>query len=395
MPEPALKGVKILAFEQAAAGPFGTHLLADMGAEVIKVERPGTGDVIRGWDRAVHGLSSGYEWLNRNKRSVTVQPRQDAGRAILRRLAEQADVFLTNAAPGAPDRIGLGWDALHQSNPRLIYCSLTGYGLDGPYRDVKAYDLLIQGESGILLTNGYPDAPAKVAVPISDIASGMYAALGIMIGLYQREHTGKGQLIDVSMFETMLAWLGYFPHFYWHNHGEEPERVGMRHHLNVPYGPYLARDGVYVNLAVASPQDWDKFCRIVLERPDLLEDERFADGPGRRANRKILEPLLEELILEQDSEVWLARLQKADLAWGVVRGIGAALAHPQVAARKLIREVDSPVGRIPTVEGALRLSEGPVAEGPIPALGGDTAAVLREAGYSDDEIATFHREGAV
>jgi crotonobetainyl-CoA:carnitine CoA-transferase CaiB-like acyl-CoA transferase len=157
----------------------------------------------------------------------------------------------------------------------------------------------------------------------------------------------------------------------------------------------MARDGIYVNLAVASPQDWDKFCRIVLERPDLLEDERFADGPGRRAHRDVLEPLLEEILLEQDSEVWLARLQKADLAWGVVRGIGAALAHPQVAARKLIREVNSPVGRIPTVEGALRLSESPVAEGPIPALGGDTDAVLREAGYSDDEIAAFHREGAV
>jgi crotonobetainyl-CoA:carnitine CoA-transferase CaiB-like acyl-CoA transferase len=394
MGEPALKGVKVLAFEQAAAGPFGTHLLADMGAEVIKIERPGSGDVIRGWDRAVHGLSSGFVWLNRNKRSVTIDPRKDGGRAILRRLAGQADVFLTNAAPGAPERIGLGWDALHELNPRLIYCSLTGYGLDGPYRDQKAYDLLIQGESGILLTNGYPDAPAKVGVPISDIASGMYAALGIMMALYQREHTSKGQLVDVSMFETMLAWLGYFPHHYWH-HGEEPERVGMRHHFNVPYGPYLAHDDVYVNLAVASPQDWDRFCRIVLERPELLEDQRFIEGPDRRANRHILEPMLEEYIRQEDSAVWLARLKKADLAYGEVRGIASVLAHPQVVARKLIREVESPVGRIPTVEGALRLSESPVAEGPIPALGGDTDTVLREAGYSDDEIATFHREGAV
>jgi crotonobetainyl-CoA:carnitine CoA-transferase CaiB-like acyl-CoA transferase len=394
MAEPALKGVKVLAFEQAAAGPFGTHLLADMGAEVIKIERPGTGDVIRGWDRAVHGLSSGYVWLNRNKRSVTVNPGKEAGRAILQRLASQADVFLTNAAPGAPDRVGLGWAALHELNPRLVYCSLTGYGLDGPYRDVKAYDLLIQGESGILLTNGYPDAPAKVGVPISDIASGMYAALGIMMALYQRERTGVGQLVDVSMFESMLDWLGYFPHHYWH-HGEEPERVGMRHHFNVPYGPYMARDGVYVNLAVASPQDWDRFCRIVLECPELLEDERFADGPGRREHRKVLEPMLEEMFLEEDSALWLARLQKADLAWGVVRGIGEVLAHPQVAARKLIREIESPVGRIPTIEGAIRLSESPVAEGPLPALGGDTDAVLREAGYSDQEVAAFRAEGVV
>jgi itaconate CoA-transferase len=365
-----------------------------MGADVLKVERPGTGDVIRSWDRAVRGLSSGYVWLNRRKRSVTLDVKKESGRAIFRRLAERSDVFLTNFAPGVADGLGMGYEALRERNPRLIYCALTGYGLDGPYRDVKAYDLLIQGEAGILTTTGSPDAPAKVSVPISDIAAGMYAALGIVLALYQRERTGRGQLVDVSMFESVLSWLGYFPQHYWHQ-GEEPERVGMRHHYMVPYGPYLARDGRYVNLAVASQGNWEIFCRRVIDRPDLLEDPRFADSPARRRHRQVLEELVEQIMLERDAAEWLARLSAAELPYGEVRGMAEVLAHPQVAARRLIREIDSPVGRIPTVESALRLSDSPVAEGPLPDLGADTDAVLREAGYSEQEIAGFRREGAV
>ncbi|MCC6175737.1 MAG: CoA transferase [Chloroflexi bacterium] len=394
MPESALSGVRVLAFELAAAGPFASHLLADMGADVVKIERPGTGDVIRGWDRAVGGLSSGYVWLNRRKRSVTVDVKQPAGREILRRLAERSDVFFTNFAPGVADGLGAGYDALRALNPRLVYCALSGYGLDGPYRDVKAYDLLIQGEAGILTTTGYPDAPAKVSVPISDIAAGMYAALGTLLALYQRERTGRGQLVDVSMFESMLSWLGYFPHHYWHQ-GEEPERVGMRHHYMVPYGPYLARDGRYVNLVVASQRDWEIFCRRVIDRPDLLQDPRFADAPARRRQRGVLEHLIEGLLLEHDAAEWLDRLRASGLPYGEVRGMAEVLAHPQVAARRLIREIDSPVGPIPTIESALRLSDSPVADGPLPDLGADTDAVLREAGYADEEIAAFRRDGVL
>ncbi|HET7036540.1 MAG TPA: CaiB/BaiF CoA-transferase family protein [Thermomicrobiaceae bacterium] len=394
MAEPALSGIKVLAFEQAAAGPFATHILADMGAEVIKVERPGSGDVVRGWDRAVHGLSSGFVWLSRRKRSITVDAKTPEGQAVLRRLAEQADVFLTNFAPGVAESLGLGYAELAAANPRLIYCALTGYGLSGPYRDAKAYDLLIQGEAGVLATTGYPDAPAKVGLPISDIAAGMYAALGIVLALYQRDRSGRGQLVDVAMFDAILSWLGYFPHHYWHQ-GEEAGRAGMRHHYIVPYGPYLARDGRYVNAVVASPRDWETFCTRVLSRPDLLQDQRFSDSPARRENRAELEALIEQLFLERDSEEWFARLEAAGLPHGALRGIAEVLAHPQVAARRLVREVDSPVGRVPTVESALRLSQSPVAEGPIPALGGDTAAVLREAGYRDDEIAALRAAGAI
>jgi len=270
----ALQGVRVLALEASVSGPHCSRILADMGAEVIKVEKPGTGDLIRGWDSVVKGLSSGYVWLNGNKRSFAVDMKKPAGLAAVRRLAERVDVLLENFAPGAADRLGLGAAEVCARNPRLIYCSLSGYGQDGPYRDVKAYDLLIQGEAGIIATTGYPDKPAKVGVPITDLASSMYSAIGILVALYQRERTGRGQVIDISMFESAVAWLGYFPQHYWHG-GEEPVRVGMRHHYIVPYGPYLASDGEYVSLAVATPQDWEIFCRRVIERPELLEDPRF------------------------------------------------------------------------------------------------------------------------
>jgi itaconate CoA-transferase len=392
--EPALSRIRILAFELAAAGPFATHLLADMGAEVIKIERPGAGDTIRTWDSAVRGLSSGFVWLNRRKRSVTVDVSTPAGREIMCRLAARSDVFLTNFGPGVAERLGLGYDELSRLNPRLVYCALTGYGLDGPYRDEKAFDLLIQGEAGIITSTGYPDAPAKVSVPISDLTAGMYAALGIMIALYQRERTGRGQLVDVSMFESVLSWLGYFPQHYWHQ-GEEPERVGMRHHFMVPYGPYLAKDGKYVNVACASGRNWEVFCERVIERPDLLADPRFASTTLRRTHRAVLEPIVEEVFRTRDAGDWLGRLRAARVPCGEVRGMAEVLAHPQVAARRLIRVIDSPVGPLPTIEAAFRLSDSPVATGPLPDLGGDTDAVLRDIGYSDEQLAELRNAGVI
>jgi itaconate CoA-transferase len=390
----ALSGIRVVAFELAAAGPFCSHLLAEMGAEVVKIERPGTGDVIREWDTAVRGLSSGYVWLNQGKRSVTLDVKKPDGRAILRKLAERADVFLQNFAPGVAEGLGVGYADLEALNPRLVYCALSGYGQDGPYRDVKAFDLLIQGEAGILATTGYPDAPAKVGVPLADIAAGMYAALGIALALFQRERTGRGQMVDVAMFESILSWLGYFPHHYWHL-GEEPERVGMRHHYVTPYGPYLAGDGQYVNLVVASARDWETFCRQVIERPDLLEDARFATVPARRTHRAALERTIEEIIATADHEHWLARLRAAGLPHGELRGMAQVLAHPQVAARRMIREVESPVGPVPIVASALHLSDSPARHARIPALGEDTAAVLAELGYDAAAVARLQAEGVV
>jgi len=390
----ALSGIRVLALEVSVAGPHCTKILGDMGAEVIKLEKPVTGDLIRSWDSAVKGLSSGYVWLNGNKRSLVIDVKKEAGLEVLRRLADRVDVVLENFAPGVAERMGLGAAELRARNPRLIYCSLSGYGQDGPYRDVKAYDLLIQGEAGIIATTGYPDKPAKVGLPIIDLASSMYAAIGILLALYQRERTGEGQNIDISMFESAVAWLGYFPHHYWHQN-EEPERVGMRHHYVTPYGPYLAGDGVYVNLAVATAQDWEIFCRQVIERPDLLEDARFKTSEARRKNRGVLEELIEKIFLERPYDQWLSRLREARLPHGEVKGVGQVLAHPQVIARKFIREMESPVGRIPVVGSPLRLEKSEARYDPLPALGQDTAAILRELGYADEEIEGLRRDKVI
>jgi len=390
----ALSGIRVVALEVAAAGPFCTSVLGDMGAEVIKIERPGTGDLIRYWDSAVRGLSSGYVWLNRNKRSLAVDVKKEKGKEIVHRLVRGADVFLENFAPGVALRAGLGYDALESLDPRLIYCSLSGYGQDGPYRDEKAYDLLIQGESGIMATTGYPDKPAKASIPIVDISAGMYAVMGIVLALYQRTTTGKGQSIDVSMFDSILSWLGYFPHHYWHQ-GVEPERMGMRHHYVVPYGPYLAGDGKYVNLAVATAEDWEVFCRQVIERPDLLADPRFATIEARQKNRAVVEETLEGIFLEKGHTEWLERLGRARLPHGELRGIAEVLSHPQIAARRLIREVESPVGAVPVIASPLRLSASPPRYERIPELGGDTDSILQELGYDNAAIAALRREKVI
>ncbi len=366
-------------------------LLADMGAEVIKVERPGVGDVIRSWDSVVKGLSSGYVWLNRNKRSLTVDVKKEKGRTILQELAKRSDIFFENYAPGVAGRLGLGYEQLSELNPRLIYCSLSGYGQDGPYRDVKAYDLLIQGEGGIIATTGYPDKPARAGIAIADIASGMYAAIGILLALYQREKTGEGQLIDVSMLDSIVSWLGYFPHHYWHA-GEEPGRVGMRHHYVCPYGPYLAGDGEYVNLAVASPADWKVFCEVAIEKPELLTDPRFATVQDRRKNRGALEETIESIFITRDHQHWLAQLKKAELPHGIVRGIAQVLAHPQVVARKLIREAESPVGKVPVIANALKMSASEARYERIPALGENNEEILGELGYDRAAITALQQE---
>jgi crotonobetainyl-CoA:carnitine CoA-transferase CaiB-like acyl-CoA transferase len=394
LPRRALDGLRVLALEVSLSGPHATKILADMGAEVIKVERPGTGDVIRGWDTAVKGLSSGYVWVNHNKKSFTVDMKKPKGLEILRRLAARCDVVLENFAPGVAERLGLGAKELTAANPRLIYCSLSGYGQDGPYRDVKAYDVLIQGEAGFIATTGYPDAPAKVGVSVTDLISSMYATVGILLALYQREKTGQGQIIDISMFESAVSWLGYFPHHFWHR-GEEPVRLGMHHQYITPYGPYLAGDKKYVGVAVASESDFAIFCREVILRPDLLDDARFKGAPARRKNRGELESLIEKIFLEHPSAEWLRRLEKARLPYGSVNSIAEVLAHPQLLARQMIQEVDSPVGPVPVLATPLRLSDSPQRLDPIPALGGDTDSILRDLGYTDAEIASLRRDGVI
>jgi crotonobetainyl-CoA:carnitine CoA-transferase CaiB-like acyl-CoA transferase len=392
--ELALAGVRVLALEVSVSGPHCTRVLGDMGADVIKIEKPKEGDLIRHWDSAVRGLSSGYVWLNYNKRSLALDVKQPAGLEILKRLVKTVDVFVENFAPGVAGRLGLGYEELRAVNPRLIYCSISGYGQGGPYKDVKAYDLLIQGEAGIIATTGSENQPAKVSVPIADLACSMYAVTGILTALYQRETTGRGQYIDISMFESIVAWQGYFLQHYWHQ-GEEPVRVGFRHHYVTPYGPFLAGDGVYVSFAVATRQDWEVFCREVIERPELLQDERFETSELRRGNRAVLEQMVEEVFLQRNHGEWLAKLEKSRLPYGRVRGIGQVAAHPQVLARQMVREVDSPVGRIPVTSSPLRLSDSPAKFDPIPSLGENTESILHELGYSNEEIQALREQKAI
>ncbi len=386
-----LDGVRVVAFEQAIAMPFATFALAEMGADVIKIERPGAGDVLRGWDHAVRGLSTGFVWVNAGKRDLALDVGTAEGRDIARRLAMRADVFAENFAPGVADRLGLGYGELAAEHRGLVYCSLSGYGHNGPYRDAKAYDLIIQGESGILLTNGYPDAPAKVGVPVADLIGGLTAALGIVAALRRRDGTGRGEYLDVSMLDATASWLGYFPQHFWHG-GAEPPRTGMRHQYLCPYGPYLAADGRYVNLVVASPRDWERFATEVARRPDWVADERFASIEARRNNRDLLESAVERHIASEPSQVWLSRLRAAGLAHGEVRDIASALEHPQLVERQMLTCASSPVGELPMIRFPLGR---PDRVRRLPGLGEHSAQILAEIGYPPRAVADFAARGVV
>lgn len=369
--------------------PFASFLLSEMGAEVVKIERPPHGDVIRGWDDAIGGLSSGFVAFNAGKRDIAVDASTDEGREVVRRLAAGADVFLENFAPGVAEGLGLGRNALQGANHRLIYCSLSGYGQDGPYRDVKAYDLLVQGESGILLNNGTDDAPAKVGMPITDQMAGAHVVSRVIAALYERERTGLGSYIDVALLDTAFLWLGYYPQRAWQGM-PELSRTGMRHQFICPYGPYLAADSEWVNLAVASQSHWVMFCEV-LERPAWLRDPRFATMQTRSSNRQLLDEEVETAIAEHPSEHWFDRLSEAGLPYGRVRTMREVVDHPQIAARQLVSEEGSPVGDVKVV----KMRDSQRSSRTVPGMGEHTSEVLKELGYTAAEIADLQQRGIV
>jgi crotonobetainyl-CoA:carnitine CoA-transferase CaiB-like acyl-CoA transferase len=377
-----LAGVRVVALEQAVAAPLCTRHLADLGADVVKVERVDGGDLARGYDSVVGGESAYFVWLNRGKRSVVLDVKVPAGRAVLEALLGRADVFVHNLGPGAVDRLGLGWEALHARWPALISCAISGYGLDGPYRERKAFDLLLQGESGLLSVTGTPEAPAKVGVSIADIGAGMYAFAAVLTALYERASSGQGRPIDISMLECLAEWMMQ-PIYHQLYGGGQPPRTGTRHATIVPYGPFRTGGGL-VNLAVQTEGQWDRLCRIVLERPELVADPRFCTNERRVANRAALEPLVETVLAGKPHEGVVARLEQADVPHGTVNDVAGLVAHPQLAARGRWVEVDTPSGRVPALAHPLNIggcaapAAAAAAAGRVPALGEHTAEVCRE-----------------
>ncbi len=371
-----LAGLRVVTLEQAVAAPFCSRQLADMGADVIKVERPGVGDPSRGYDDSIRGQSAYFAWLNRGKRSVALELSLPKDRAAFTRLVARADVFVHNLAPGAVERLGFGYEALAETHPRLIWCGISGYGPDGPRRDSKAYDMLVQAEAGVVSLTGTPDAPAKVGISIADISAGLYAYSSILAALIRRGVTGTGDRIDISMLECLTEWVSP-PLNVWHGTGTVPARGGVRHNMVVPYGAYACADGAVI-FAVVNAGEWRRFCDGVMGAPDLADDRRFSSNALRLENRMELETLIENRFRGQARVEVLGWLEAADIPTGSVNDVPAVAAHPQLAARGRWKMVESPGGEIPALVPPHNLSGVTPRMGPVPALGEHTDEVLRE-----------------
>jgi len=384
-----LDGITVISLEHAIAAPFCTRQLADMGARVIKIERPGAGDFARGYDERVRGLSSHFVWTNRSKQSLTLNLKHPEAQPVIDRLLASADVLVQNLAPGAAERLGLSFDALHARYPRLVVCDISGYGEGGPYQDKKAYDLLIQSESGFLSVTGTKDEPAKAGCSISDIAAGMYAYSAILNALLLRHRTGTGSRIDVSMLESTVEWMG-FPMYYAFDGAPPPVRAGAAHATIYPYGPFPVKGGAAIMLGLQNEREWVVFCDKVLGQPGLAQDERFSSNPRRTANREALRALIVEAFAALDVQEVADRLDAAQIANARVNNMADVWAHPQLQARQRWREIGSPAGTLPALlPPASNNTFEPRMEA-VPAVGEHTDAVLASLGYAPDEVAQLH-----
>jgi crotonobetainyl-CoA:carnitine CoA-transferase CaiB-like acyl-CoA transferase len=389
-----LDGITVVSLEHAIAAPFCTRQLADLGARVIKVERPGVGDFARAYDQRVAGEASHFVWVNRSKESISLDLKQPAALEVLQELVAGADVLVQNLAPGAAARMGLGAQALQAKYPRLVVCDISGYGEDGPYRDKKAYDLLIQSEAGFLSVTGTPEDPCKSGNSIADIAAGMYAYTGILAALLQRGKTGKGSHIDVSMLESLAEWMG-FPMYYAYQGATPPPRSAASHATIYPYGPFPAGDGGTVMLGLQNEREWKLFCEKVLLQPALATDARFDSNARRNEHREELRAIVVGLFGALSTAQVLERLDAAQIANARMNDMAGLWAHPQLQARERWRQVDSPAGPIPALLPAGRQSAFDYRMDAIPAVGEHTDAILRALGRSEEQIAALREAKAV
>jgi itaconate CoA-transferase len=388
-----LAGITVVALEQAVAAPFATRQLADLGARVIKIERPDGGDFARHYDAAVKGLSSYFVWLNRSKESLTLDLKRPEASAVLERLLARADVFVGNLAPGAADRLGLGAAALRERHPRLIVCTVSGYGAAGPYAGKKAYDLLVQSEAGLVSITGTADARAKAGISVADIAAGMYAYSGILTALIARAATGRGAAIDVSLFDALGEWMSQ-PAYYTAYGGAPPPRSGAAHASIAPYGPIRAADGEIV-VAVQNAREWTRFCADVLGRPELEHDDRFRTNALRVRNRTALHLAIESILGPLPLAEIVRRLDGAAIAYARMNEVSEYLRHPQLVERDVWRDVDSPAGALRAPLPPVRIEGVDPVMRAVPALGEHTAAILDELGFAPDAIDAWREAGVI
>jgi itaconate CoA-transferase len=389
-----LQGITVVSLEQAVAAPFASRQLADLGARVIKIERPRVGDFARDYDQSVKGMSAYFVWLNRSKESLTLDVKHAQAGEILRRLVAQGDVFIQNLAPGAAKRLGLDAERLLAVHPRLIVCDISGYGDSGPYAQKKAYDLLVQSEAGVLSVTGTEEAPSKVGISITDIGTGLHAYAAILAALYERERTGKGRRIEVTMFEAMIEWMNH-PLYYTHFGGRAPKRSGPDHATIVPYGRFRTGDGKHVMFGIQNEREWVAFCSGVLKQPQLAKDPRYDNNTKRTAARSEVVGLIERVFAELTAEDVIVRLDAAGIANARLNTPEEVWNHDQLKARDRWREVGSPVGPIPAVLPPASFDGIEARMDPIPSIGQHTQSILAELGYTEREIETLKRAAAV
>ncbi|MEU9603612.1 CaiB/BaiF CoA-transferase family protein [Streptomyces sp. NPDC048057] len=390
-----LDGVTVVAVEQAVSAPFATRQLADLGARVIKVERPDGGDFARGFDTAAGGLASHFVWCNRGKESVAVDLKDPRGLGLVRRLVADADVFVQNLAQGAAARLGLDAATLCAAHPRLVAVDISGYGTGGPYAHKKAYDMLVQCEAGLVSVTGTAEQPVKAGVPAADIAAAMYAFSGVLAALVRRGVTGRGGPVEVSMLEALAEWMGHPLHHGMHG-GESPARTGVAHAVIAPYDAYATADGAQVLLAVQNDREWRRLAERVLGRPELADDPRFATNTARTANRAATDAAVAWALGRLTADEAVTALDDAGIACARLNTVADVAAHPQLSARDRWRDVGSPVGRLRALLPPITLPGGPPARmGAFPGLGEHTEAVLKSLGMSDDERAGLRRDGVV